>query len=61
MSDETSSIAGLQPIRTLDDVINLATKVEKEAKVGNKHYTLSHNSDTSLNPIRVSVGEVGSC
>ncbi|MFX5441785.1 hypothetical protein ABTD45_19370, partial [Acinetobacter baumannii] len=61
LSVENSSIAYLQPIMTLYDVVNLATKLEKEAKVGNKHYTLSHNSDTSLNPIGVSEGEVGSC
>ena len=59
LSDETLSKAQIKPISTLDDVIKHATKVQKQVKVRNNHYSLSHSSVTSQNFIGVSNGEYG--
>jgi len=47
LSVEILSRVELHPVRTLVEVIKLATKVEQIGKVRNNHYTLSYNSGTT--------------
>ena len=44
---EPSSKAQIMTFRALDDIINHATKVQKQVKVRNKHYSMTYSSVSS--------------